>query len=244
MNNIPTIIAKEHADDFPGWKAPKVDGPIINKSSANTSKSESSMPTAEQIQALQKDAYDEAYKKGFDIGQKEGRDKAYKENHEAGHKEGYAKGYEETQEYAKSFHALLNSLDEPLKKLDEHVEITMQEMITLITRQLLKRELRTEPAEIVVVIREALKALPRSASLPTIKMHPEDVTMVRKTILADDYENQTNWRFEDDTSLEKGDCIIETDSSLINATIEERLTNIISTLFNNNLEGEKNSVAD
>lgn len=237
MNNIPTIIAKEHANDFPGWKAPKVDGPIINKSTSNKSSSKNTMPTAEQILELQKDAYDEAYKKGFDVGQKEGRDKAYKENHETGYKEGYAKGYEETQEHAKSFHALLNSLDEPLKKLDERVELSMQEMITLITRQLIKRELRTEPAEIIIVIREALKALPRSANLPTIKMHPEDVTMVRKTMAADDYENQTNWRFEDDTNLVKGDCIIETESSFVDATLESRLNNIVSTLFNNAADG-------
>ena len=242
--NPPNIISKENANDFPGWQAPKVDGPIINNSSRKDKSSLNKMPTAEQIQALQKDAYQEAYKKGFQKGEKEGQLQGYNDKHEEGYKEGYAKGYEEMQDYAKSFHALLNTLDEPLKKLDERVEISMQEMITLITRQLLKRELRTEPAEIIVVIREALKALPRSASLPTIRMHPDDVTMVRKTMAIDEFQNETNWRFEDDTSLSQGDCLIETEYSFIDARLEARLNSIISTLFNNNKSIESEDVTD
>ena len=208
--------------NYETWNAPLVEGPISSKLSDVPPKP----PTAGQIQSLQKQAYSEA----FEQGEKDGRQQGYEE--------GYKKGEYNLQEKVQLFDHIMDTLSTPLTQLDDEVEQNIVELALQIARHLVRRELRYEPGEIVAVVREALSVLPVSERKPRIFLHPEDAELVRNALSLSD-EDQ-NWRIEEDLLMTRGDCRVETESSLIDASIEARLSAIAARL----LGGERDSDAD
>ena len=171
------------------------------------------------MQALQKAAYDE----GFALGRKEGREKAYKE------------GQRQIQEKVSRLESIYRHLAEPLLELDEEVEQDIVALVIQTARHLIRRELKTEPGEVVAVVREALSVLPLSARNPRIYLHPEDAELVRQALSLS--EQESGFRIMDDLLMKRGDCRIETESSRIDASVDARLSAIAARL----LGGERGS---
>jgi flagellar assembly protein FliH len=178
------------------------------------------------MQALQKDAYDEAYANG--------------------HLQGMEKGYQEGTQQAQAklnaqllmFQNLIQQLAQPLQELDDEVENNIVALTIQIARHLVRREMKSEPGEIVAVVREALGVLPISSMRPRIFLHPEDAEVVRTALSISDDEN--SWRIEEDLLMTRGDCRVETESSLIDASVDARLSAISAKL----LGGKRNSDND
>ncbi len=203
------------------WEAPLVQGPITGKDS-----SPGKPPTAGQIQGLQKDAYDEAFASG----------------HKAGLEKGYRDGLQQAQAKLNTqiemFQGFMGQLAAPLQQLDDDIEENIVALTIQIARHLVRREMKAEPGEVVGVVREALGVLPVSAQRPRIYLHPEDAEVVRKALsIADD---DSSWRIVEDLSLRRGDCRVETESSLIDATVDARLSAISAKL----LGGDRGSDSD
>jgi flagellar assembly protein FliH len=201
------IISANEASEYVEWQEPLVEGKIASESDASIHP-----PTANEMHALHKDAYDE----GFSMGRKEGRSQGYSEGH--------AKVEAESTQLFQNLEALFNSLAEPVAQLDDEIETSIAELTLAIARQLVRREIKTEPGEIVAVVREAVKALPISSRTPTIYLHPEDIQLVRNALSLG--EDEKSYRLEEDLLLTRGDCRVETESSYIDASIEARLSAI------------------
>ncbi len=218
MTSLFRNAAKENISKIRNWEAPIVEGPITGKNNYT-----GKPPTARQIQILQKDAYDEAFA--------------------SGHKEGLEKGYRDGDRQAQArlnaqiemFQNLMTQLAAPLQKLDDDVENNIIALTIQIARHLVRREMKAEPGEIVAVVREALGVLPVSAPRPRIYLHPEDAEVVRIALSIADDEN--GWRIVEDLSITRGDCRVETESSLIDASVDARLSAISVKL----LGGERDS---
>jgi flagellar assembly protein FliH len=201
------ILSANEATDYVEWQEPLVQGRIASENYDG-----SRPPTANQMQALHKDAYDE----GFNMGHKEGLERGYKE--------GSDKARVEAQQLFAKLQALFNSLAKPVTQLDDELEANIAELTLAIARQLVRREIKIEPGEIVAVVREAVQALPISARNPTIYLHPEDMQLVRNALSLG--EDDKAYRLEEDLLLTRGDCRVETESSYIDASIEARLSAI------------------
>ena len=121
---------------------------------------------------------------------------------------------------------LLQSLDEPFRQLDQSVEQQLAELAMLVARQLVRRELKTEPEQIISVVREALTALPVAARDVRLALHPEDATLIRETLSigADDQHIQ----LVEDPVQGRGGCKVLTDTSQIDASVESRLNAVIA----------------
>lgn len=203
------------------WQAPVVEGPITGKHDISAKP-----PTAKQMQALQKDAYEEA----FNQGRKEGLAKGYEE--------GLIKGEGKLNAEIQLFNTLLKQFALPLQNLDDEIENNIVALIIQIARHLVRREIKAEPGEIVAVVRESLGVLPVSARNPKIFLHPEDAVLVKNALSISD--DDSNWRIEEDISLNRGDCRLKTESSPIDATIDARLSAVSAKL----LGGERNTDSD
>lgn len=189
------------------WQEPLVQGRI-----ASGYDDKVKPPTANQMQMLQQDAYEEA----FEQGRQEGISKGYQE--------GKARADAEVREQIQRLQKICQTMAKPLEQLDDDVEYSIAELTLAIARQLVRREIKIEPGEIVGIVRQAVSTLPISARNPTIYLHPEDMQLVRNALSIGDDEN--SWRLEEDHLLTRGDCRIETESSYIDATIEARLAAI------------------
>jgi flagellar assembly protein FliH len=219
------IISANEASDYVEWQEPHVEGKIASENSDGIRP-----PTANQMRALHKDAYDE----GFTMGRKEGRSKGYTE----GRQEAEA----ESKQLFQKLEALFNSLAEPVSLLDDELEASIAELTLSIARQLVRREIKIEPGEIVAVVREAVRALPISARNPTIYLHPEDIQLVRNALSLGDDEK--SYRLEEDLLLTRGDCRVETESSFIDASIEARISAIAANMLGDERKHDESSTDD
>ena len=219
MNTTKRIISANEAGEYVEWQEPLVQGRIASEHDDGVHP-----PTANQMQTLHKAAYDE----GFNMGRGEGRTQGYKE--------GRAQAEAESRQQFNQLAALFNALANPVEQLDEELEHSVAELTLAIARQLVRREIKIEPGEIVAVVREAVRALPISARNPTIYLHPEDMQLVRNALSLGDDEN--SWRLEEDLLLTRGDCRVETESSYIDATIEARLSAIAVNMLGDERRGD------
>jgi len=201
------IISADKASEYVEWNEPQVQGQIVTANNSGVRP-----PTANEMQYLHKDAYDE----GFNMGRKEGRAQ--------GHKEGIAQAAAESIQQFQKLELIFNSLAKPIAQLDNELETSIAELTLSIARQLVRREIKIDPGEIVAVVREAVRALPISARNPTIYLHPEDMQLVRNALSLSDDEK--SYRLEEDLLLTRGDCRVETETSHIDASIEARLSAI------------------
>ncbi len=219
------IISANEAAEYVEWQEPHVQGKIASDSSDGIRP-----PTANQMQALHKDAYDE----GFNMGRKEGRSKGYAEATE--------KVEAESRQLLQSLNAILNSLADPVSLLDDEMETSIAELTLAIARQLVRREIKVEPGEIVAVVREAVRALPISARNPTIYLHPEDIQLVRNALSLG--EDDQSYRLEEDLLLIRGDCRVETESSFIDASTEARLSAIAANMLGDERKQDESRTND
>jgi flagellar assembly protein FliH len=193
--------------------------------------------TVEEIESMQKQAYDEAFaqgtKEGYEKGYQDGSKKGFNQGFEQGKTEGSKKGYEENlhllRKQTADFVSLLESLSEPFKQFDEQVEKELVRLSIGIASQLIRRELKIDPGQIIAVIREAVNVLPVAAQKLTLHMHPEDAELVRSSLAIDDVSPP--WDIIEEPLITRGGCKVKTDVSSIDATVENRLAAIIATVL-------------
>lgn len=196
-----------------------------------------SLPTLEEIETIQREAQEEGFAAGYQEGRKEGREQGFKKGHQEGQEAGYRKGFEEgisagQQEILQRVQKLeqvIHLLSSPLKDLDSTVEEELAYLATAIAQQLVRRELKTAPGEIIAVVREAVSLLPVATPGVRLHLHPEDATFVRETLSL--HEEASSWRIIEDPTLTRGGCLINTDQSHIDATLEKRLGTVIAAVL-------------
>jgi flagellar assembly protein FliH len=193
--------------------------------------------TVDEIEAMQQQAYDEAFaqgqKEGFAKGQEAGLEQGKKDGYQLGFDEGAKKGYEENvhllRKQCGDFVSLLEALAEPFRELDENVEQQLVQLAIGIASQLVRRELKIDPGQIVAVIRESVQALPLSSQQIKLSMHPDDAELVRNALAIDDIS--PTWKIHEDPLLTRGGCIVETDFSHVDATVENRMAAIVASIL-------------
>ena len=196
------IIPKEDLEGIENWSLPEVHMAGAREPVARPL-------TARQIEELQQQAREE----GFQQGRREGL--------EAGKKEIRARVHD--------LDALMQTLAKPLEQLDGQVEEELVQLALAVARQLVRRELKTDPGQVLAVVREAMAALPLTARNVRLHLHPEDATLVRETLSVSD--NERSWKIVDDPVLTRGGCKVSSDTSQIDASVERRLHNVIANVL-------------
>jgi len=103
----------------------------------------------------------------------------------------------------------------------------VQQVAGAIARQLVRRELKRHPDEIVAVIRETVALLPASARDVRVHLHPEDAVLVRERLSP--ATSDRAWSVVEDPMLARGGCRVTSESSTIDAAVEQRLGAAIAT---------------
>ena len=162
--------------------------------------------TAGALQDLQKQAHDEAF--------------------ERGRQEGIAAGKEEIRQRIDRFEQLLHALSKPFDDLDDAVERQLVDLAMRITRQLFRRELKTDPGHVIGVVREAIGMLPIANRDVRVHLHPEDASLVRESL--SDVEGEHAWSIVEDPLISRGGCKVTAENSQVDAQAESRLNELIN----------------
>jgi flagellar assembly protein FliH len=182
-------------------------------------------PTLEELEQIHR----EAEKAGFEAGYAEGQAKGYAEALETATRVQQAEG--------ERLRSIVDMAALPLASLDEQVETVLVDLAILIARQIIRRELRSSPGEVVAVVREGLSRLPMATRERKLHLHPEDVPLVRTALGL--HEEEPGWRLEADPLVARGGCLLETESSYIDATVEARIAAAVSRLLGGEREGDR-----
>ncbi len=208
------IINAEDQEDVKQWNPPEM---VNSSSDVSMFEAKGSLLTAEQLEQVQEQAYQEGFEQGKKDGFKFGHDEALEETRGS------------LREKAQSLDKLLTTLDTPLKELDEQVERELISLTISMVRQLVRREVKADPGQIIGVVRESLTLLPVSSRNVRLVLHPEDAKLVREIFEVS--EQELVWSIVEDPVLSRGGCRVITDTSQIDATLESRLAAMISTLL-------------
>ncbi|MFW5453661.1 flagellar assembly protein FliH [Thioalkalivibrio sulfidiphilus] len=208
------IISGEEVETAQRWEAPAVgSGPAPGKPSPRA-RSEAvtdrpALPTAREIEEIRRTAREEGRAEGLKEGRKAGEAAVRAE--------------------AEFLKQVLDSLVPGVQALDQQLESDLLHLITTVTRQLVRRELRADPGQIVAVVREALMVLPSTERTIRLHLHPEDARLVRDALHLSELERP--WKVIEDPTLSRGGARLETDTSHVDASLETRLNALISELW-------------
>lgn len=173
-------------------------------------------PTVRGLADLQAEAYDEAFAVGLAEGREAGRG--------------------EVRAQAEKLSGILHDLTKPFEQLDAEVERELLTLAMALARQIVRRELKTDPTQIIGIIRDAIAALPVAAREVRVHLHPEDALVIRDHLAPTMHEPA--WTIVEDPVMARGGCQITTATSRIDARLETRLNSIVSELMGSERHGD------
>lgn len=176
------------------WQLPDIGKTAIAKVAANTVNA----PTVQELAAIEEQARSE----GFAVG----------------HAEGLAAAQQDIQRQQTQLHALFEAAAQPLQTLDAQTEQAIAALATLVARRVLAAELKLSPDLVLRAVQQAAAAVPAAEHGLRVRLHPEDVALLQA-----DGNVDRHWECVADPALARGDCVIETARSRLDARVETRL---------------------
>jgi flagellar assembly protein FliH len=194
------VISGAAADACARWHQPEV-----GAGAATGGATHGQHLTANRLEDIQRQAYQE----GFDLGRREGIEK----------------GAAQAREKAERIEAILNLLARPLHQLDDEVVKEITGLALTVARHVIRRELRADPGQVVAVVQRAAAILPVASRNIRLFVNPADAEILREGLSAQQGE-QSAWQILEDPGLARGGCRIETENSRIDASIERQIAAI------------------
>ncbi len=173
----------------------------------------SPMPTVADLEALEQQARDEGFA--------------------AGRAEGLADAQQQVEERLARLDALFNAAARPLQHLDDDTEQALAQLAVVMARQVLAHELGVSPERVVQAVRQAVRALPSATRELRIQLHPDDVALLREL-----GAGEAHWHLQGDPDLARGDCVIESERSRLDARVQTRLANVIDAALGEELAAD------
>lgn len=170
-----------------------------------------SLPTIEQITAIQEQARQEGYA--------------------GGHAEGLAAGRAEAARETARLRELADAFTAELRQADEIVSQQILDLSMDFSRALLRSALTIQPELVIPIVKEAVRYLPVLQQPALLFLHPDDARLVKDQI--GDELDKMGWQIAGDIQLVRGGCRVETGSNQIDATLPTRWQRLSAALSKN-----------
>ena len=187
-------------------------------------------PTAEEIEAIRKAAYEEGFLQGLDEGQLKGYEEGLEKGTEEGQKKGYEQGLNEglqegreiIEQQMQAWQSLNASLQEPLTLIEAELEKELTQLAVALARSVIRTEVQLNENIIFEALKSGLKVLPIRENGYQIHLNPEDLTLVKQHFSEEEIQ-QHNWIMVESVGQSRGGCEIVTDSNAVDVSIERRV---------------------
>ncbi|MHB1542732.1 MAG: FliH/SctL family protein [Steroidobacteraceae bacterium] len=172
--------------------------------------------------------------------------KALQQAETRGYEAGLARGESAVQarlaaldERARRLDAVLGALAGPLAEIDAELEAELVRLALAVGKQLARRELHHEPAQVIAIVRESLTQLPAAAREVRVLLHPEDAAAVREHL--EPAAGERHWAIVEDATLARGGCLVQSEFSRVDALFESRVAAITASALGDLRAGARNS---
>lgn len=172
------------------------------------------LPTAEEIQQI--------------------RESAHKEGYAAGEKAGLAAGKKRIDQEVKRINGVLNQLSQPLAVQPEKTSVQLTEMLCQMLTAILQRELLLDSSGVRGVVQEALAAIDQGAVRVKVRLNPQDLKYWQAQPEAGDEALpplDERVSLVADKKVKAGGCLIETDACQVDGSVENRLNQVLESLY-------------
>lgn len=250
---LPNRIASEDLTDCSTWLLPEINAEGNVLSSAEKERRDRLAREAEIIEDVEDEEVTyspltaDQLQEISDAAEKEGFDKGYAEGLSKGNSEGEARAFEETttrvqkeadERLTMQVSQLLQigeALVDPIGAQSTQLQQLILRYVTSLTSQIIERELVEDSSHIVSVVKRALAALPVGVDTIKIMVNPDDLALVE----AYGEEQDKQWAFRGDSSMQPGGCRIETTESLVDFSVESRVNAMLAQFLDKQLTGSQ-----
>ena len=164
--------------------------------------------------------------------------------HQSGYADGYAQGHAHAtlegqrliseyiatqgQTAANQFLDLFQSAQEQVEQSQQTLAKGVLELACELARQVLRRELGTNPNALQPVVREALGILTVDTKVAAVRMHPVDLDALAEE-LTREFPN-LNLTLVPDATVTAGGCLVEAAGTVVDGTVERRWHKAVASL--------------
>lgn len=170
------------------------------------------LPTAEDIERL----HQEAWQEGYELGLQEGR------------KAGLAVGEAESEHHLLELRTLISVLEGGQLRQDQEVAREVLQLALVMARQILRTALEVKPELLLDAISEALKTLPSLNGHHKIIVHPASAKSVREWLAHE--HGHLSWKVVEDEQLEAGSFRFEGTFNELDGSMQARWRELVSCL--------------
>lgn len=157
------------------------------------------------------------------------RRQAHADGLKAGREEALQRYQSRIEESLDQLSQLLTSLHKPFDELSQQVLEDLARLAGKISKQLVRRELKTSPDAIMGVVREAISCLPEERDNVKVYFNDQDAELLRE--MSQLVSQDSNWQIMTDPTIERGDCLVTMGASRIDACLEARVNTIMAALL-------------
>lgn len=218
--------------NFMGIPVDKLYSQVVAES--NVEEEEIKPLTAEEIEQIRQDAYDEGFAqgktdgfvKGEEEGLQQGHEKGLEQGHEQGYQAGLQQGQHEVNNLISRWNQLTHQLYHPIEKVDKVVEKQLLNLAVTLAESVIRQESKSNADVLLNVLHEAVSSLPFNTEYAEIHMHPDDIALLRE-VYDDEALIEQKWILKEEPGYQLGDVIVMTPNSLIDRTVKQRMRQTI-----------------
>ena len=228
------------------WELPLLDEEGARRPGMTQAEEEVKPLTAEDLEAIHNEAYQDGYNEGFELGKKEGMDQGAREGYRLGEEEGRAAGREAGHQQAldetrqameqkqSQLDQLMESLVKPIDQQRDSVETATLNLVMALARAVIQRELSMDSSQIRSLVHDALDTLPGADEQVRISVNPEDAEAVREALTHHDART----RVIENERIHPGGCKVENSQSLVDFTVEKRFQKVVQAMLDQQLSDD------
>ena len=123
---------------------------------------------------------------------------------------------------------MLHGMAEQLIAAEQKIGRQILDLACDIARQVVRQELQSNTVHLRAVIGEALEQIVEDGLPATVRMHPDDLALMRGALMETLGENAPD--FVADVTITPGGCLLQTPGATVDATIEKRWTRALGNL--------------
>jgi flagellar assembly protein FliH len=194
--------------------------------------------TAEQLEAIRQEAYNEGLeqglvegrqkgeKLGFDEGNKTGLSEGKETGEKLGYDAGFLKGEKQAEadadnknaELSSKLHSCMRNMEKAVNDQKAAIEEFLPELVILIAEAVVTEELSQGSEHIVNIVQQALNALPTDTSGLTIECSQHDLEFLKNAQIDSDFDA----KIKSNEKIPAGGCKIHSRFSAIDFHLSER----------------------